>query len=156
MIDNQHLVRINPADGILEDEAEGTQIRPLSVRVIVAYELHLVRDCELIVQFLQLVVHKGCKHRILSPGPPVPYCRADLVGQIFQLLEERHLERSTAVGKENLERIFLYHFPNILLSSTSARKGPVVESGLAASCSGVPCATMHPPLRPPSGPRSKM
>ena len=79
MIDNQHLVRINPADGILEDEAEGTQIRPLSIRMIVAYELNLVRDCELIVQFLQLVVNQGRKHRKFSTRPPVFHHRTYLV-----------------------------------------------------------------------------
>src|SRR5690606_8900646 len=38
--------------------------------------------------------------------------------------------------------------------STLARKRPVCECSTAASCSGVPSATMVPPRWPPSGPRS--
>ena len=38
--------------------------------------------------------------------------------------------------------------------STRARYSPVAESGVAATCSGVPAATTWPPRAPPSGPRS--
>ena len=79
MIDDQHFIRINPADCILEDKAEGTQIRPLAVGMIVTYELHLVRDCELIVQFLKLVIDQSRKHRKFSTCPPVFHHRTYLV-----------------------------------------------------------------------------
>lgn len=48
----------------------------------------------------------------------------------------------------NLQR---FYCPNSCL-----RKRAVIESGDSATCSGVPCATTWPPLRPPSGPMSMM
>ena len=49
------------------------------------------------------------------------------------------------------------HYYNYMYETynTSFRKGPVTEAGSRASSSGVPSATMRPPLRPPEGPMSK-
>ena len=95
--------------------------------------------------------------RIDSLRLRVLYRLADLVGDGFKCLSKFNIVIFPVVNARNSEFLhILLISANILFycQSTSFRKGPVTDWGLAASSSGVPVATTYPPFRPPSGPMS--
>ena len=70
MVDLEDLIRKEVAHRPLGQKTQGTEISPPAVYMIVADELYLMGIVDLVVQILELVVHKSRQHRILflSPG----------------------------------------------------------------------------------------
>ena len=64
MLGHKHLIRIQVPHGVLEQEAEGADVRPASVRMIVADKGHFVRKEDIEAQFFELVVHQRRQHRV--------------------------------------------------------------------------------------------
>src|SRR5450759_1055946 len=87
---------------------------------------------------------------MLPPSMLLPFYHDIPVGA--RRLQRTRTEKAPLLGLgAALPRVLRYRSVRRTLS---LRNCPVSESGLQAICSGVPVATMRPPLSPPSGPRS--
>ena len=68
VVDLEHFVREQVARRPLSQKTQRTNIGPPAFRVIIADELHAVREEQLKVQLLELMVHQGRQHGIFLPG----------------------------------------------------------------------------------------
>ena len=84
MVNDQDLVGIEFPDGILQDEAERTDVGSATVRVVVSDEFHLVENHRFIRQFLKFVVDEGCDDFEFFPGFGVGHARAVLVADFLK------------------------------------------------------------------------
>ena len=110
MVNDQHLVRKQFPDCVLQDKAERTQISTTAIRMIVTDKFHLMGHRQPIVEFLQLMVHKCREHRIFHPGFLIRHSLADLIGKISEPLQERNLITLSVIDQKNIEFISLNHF----------------------------------------------
>ena len=62
VVDHQEFLRVQFPDGLLQDEAEGAEVGPAPVRMVVGDELYLVEHHQVVGQFLEFVVHQGGDH----------------------------------------------------------------------------------------------
>ena len=84
MVNDQDLVGIEFPDGILQDEAERTDVGSATVRVVVSDEFHLVEDHRFIRQFFKFVVDEGCDDFEFFPGFGVGHARAVFVADLLK------------------------------------------------------------------------
>ena len=126
MVNDEHLVRKQFPDSILQDETKRAQIGAAPVRMIVTDKFHFMGHRQPIVELLQLMVHKCREHRIFHPGFLIRHSLADLIGKISEPLQERNLITLSVIDQKNIEFIslnhFIYHlliFHQALLSDTA-------------------------------------
>ena len=134
-------------DNLLQKEAEGAEVSAAAIGMTITQKLHLVCGHDAEGQFLKLMVYIGGKYREFPFCLGVCYRRTEFFGYVPQAGSLGH---GYLPSKVLTQYFYFFHV------SISLRNGPVTESGLAESSSGVPWATILPPPRPPSGPRSKM
>ena len=149
VIHNQSSGREKVPDRLLQQEGQATHVAATAVGIEIPQKLDTMGIVHPEGELLKLMVHISSQDRILFMRFWVLYLRAKLLCHIHQ--GAAGLNRKDAAGILT---------PNIdLISHTykiSFKNGPVTEAGLAANCSGVPWATILPPARPPSGPRSNI
>ena len=128
----------------------------------VADEAHGVRLHYLESEFLQPVVHYGGKYASAAEARIGDFFFVGF-SKCLEACPHWHFVCFVCVLASYIHFIHIRCLDFVLrpsldmtIYSISRRNGPVTEAGSAASCSGVPCATIVPPFFPPSGPMSKM
>ena len=109
VLDHEHLAREDVAHGVLQQEAQRTDVRPPPVRVVIPDERDFVREEDIETQFLEFVVHQGGEHGVPLAGLRVDGFGALLPGEVQEVGPDLHAEFPAVVLAENVD----HHIANL-------------------------------------------
>ena len=102
MVDDQHLTRIQVADGMLQQEAQRADVGPPPVRMVIADESNFVGKEDIETQLLELMVDQGGQHRVPLAGFRVEGFRTCFPGQGQQVGTFLHPEPAAVILAEDI------------------------------------------------------